>query len=141
MEILIGRSALKVAVQVRDMSSELLPLDNSFIPFDILFKIGIAHFENQELTLKSLFTGLPHSEMGIRYHFRRLLANGWIELHPSKTDRRTKLVTATPRLLDQLMLLDLAFAKMVEQHGQDTDARLADANGLPSGSIGKPRAQ
>jgi hypothetical protein len=116
-------------------------LDNSFIPFDILFKIGIAHFENQELTLKSLFTGLPHSEMGIRYHFRRLLANGWIELHPSKTDRRTKLVTATPRLLDQLMLLDLAFAKMVEQHGQDTDARLADANGLPSGSIGKPRAQ
>jgi hypothetical protein len=141
MEILIGRSALKVAAQVRDMSSELLPLDNSFIPFDILFKIGIAHFENQELTLKSLFTGLPHSEMGIRYHFRRLLANGWIELHPSKTDRRTKLVTATPRLLDQLMLLDLAFAKMVEQHGQDTDARLADANGLPSGSIGKPRAQ
>ena len=124
------------------MSSELLPLDNSFIPFDILFKIGIAHFENQELTLKSLFTGLPHSEMGIRYHFRRLLANGWIELHPSTTDRRTKLVTATPRLLDQLMLLDLAFAKMVEQHGPDTDARLADANnGLPSGSIGKPRAQ
>ena len=141
MEILIRRSALQVAVQVRDMSSELLPLDNSFIPFDILFKIGIAHFENQELTLKSLFTGLPHSEMGIRYHFRRLLANGWIELHPSTTDRRTKLVTATQRLLDQLMLLDLAFAKMVEEHGPDTDARLADANGLPSGSIGKPRAQ
>lgn len=123
------------------MSSELLPLDNSFIPFDILFKIGIAHFENQELTLKSLFTGLPHSEMGIRYHFRRLVANGWIEMHPSTTDRRTKLVTATPRLLDQLMLLDLAFAKMVEQHGQDTDARLADATGLPIGSIDNPCAQ
>ena len=127
--------------QAQDMSSELLPLDNSFIPFDILFKIGIAHFENQELTLKSLFTGLPHSEMGIRYHFRRLVANGWIELQPSTTDRRTKLVTATPRLLDQLMLLDLAFAKMVEQHGQDTNARVADATGLPSGSIDNPRAQ
>lgn len=123
MEIHIGRSALKVAVRVRDMSCELLPLDNSFIPFDILFKIGIAHFENQELTLKSLFTGLPHSEMGMRYHFKRLLANGWIELHPSTTDRRTKLVIATRKLVDQLALLDQAFAAVVEQHEPDSQGQ------------------
>lgn len=123
------------------MSAELLPLDNSFIPFDILFKIGIAHSEQQELTLKSLFTGLPHSEMGIRYHFRRLLANGWIELQPSTKDRRTKLVIATPKLLDQLMALDLAFAKMVKQHEPDTQAKVAGTTGLPSGSTDNPRAQ
>ena len=141
MEILIGRSTLEVAVQVRYMSAELLPLDNSFIPFDILFKIGIAHFDNQELTLKSLFTGLPHSEMGMRYHFKRLLANGWIELHPSTTDRRTKLVTATPKLLNQLALLDQAFVNVAGQDLPDTDPKLTDANGLLNGSIGKPRAQ
>jgi hypothetical protein len=113
-------------------------LDNSLIPFDILFKIGIAHLEDQDLTLKSLFTGLPHSEMGMRYHFRRLLANGWIELHPSQTDRRAKLVTPTRKLLDRLALLDVAFGKMVEQQVPDTDARLASTQKLSSESTHNP---
>lgn len=98
------------------MSAEFLPLDNSFIPFDLLLRIGIAHFENNNLTVKSLFAGLPHSEMGIRYHFCRLLAKGWIEVHPSTSDRRSKLVIPTSKLLDQLMLLDQEFAKVMKQH-------------------------
>ena len=140
MEIPIGRSALTVAVQVRDISAKCLPLENSFIPFDMLFKIGLAHFEKQDLTLKSLFTGLPHSEMGMRYHFRRLLADGWIEVRPSPSDRRAKLVIATPKLLDQLALIDLAFAKMVEQHLPDSDAKLAGTNTMRKGTRDNPRA-
>jgi hypothetical protein len=112
----MGHNALKVALDVRTLSAELLPLDNSFIPFDLLFKIGLAHIDNNELTLKSLFADLPHSEMGMRYHFRRLLANGWIELHPSVSDRRSKLVAPTSKLVSQLMVLDQEFAKLVEQH-------------------------
>jgi hypothetical protein len=108
------------------MSSELLPLDNSFITFDLLVKIGLAHTENDELTLKALFTGLPHSEMGMRYHFRRLLANGWIELHPSPYDRRSKRVIATSKLLGQLMLLDQEFFKSVEQHMKSLDGNSSD---------------
>jgi hypothetical protein len=98
------------------MSAELLPLDNSFISFDLLFKIGLAHIENDELTLKVLFAGLPHSEMGMRYHFRRLLANGWIEVQPSPHDRRSKRVIATCKLLEQLAQLDQRFAEAVYQH-------------------------
>lgn len=116
MEDTIGRTALKIAQDIRTMSAELLPLDNSFIPFDLLFKIGLAHIESDELTLKALFTGLPHSEMGMRYHFRRLLANGWIEVQPSPHDRRSKRVIATCKLLEQLTLLDQRFVEAVDQH-------------------------
>jgi hypothetical protein len=108
------------------MSAELLPLDNSFIPFDLLFKIGLAHIENDELTLKALFTGLPHSEMGMRYHFRRLIANGWVEVHPSPSDRRSKRVIATSKLLNQLELLDQGFVKAVEHHMKSLDVISSD---------------
>jgi hypothetical protein len=117
----IGHTALKVALHVRTMSAELLPLNNSFITFDLLFKIGLAQIENNELTLKALFMDLPHSEMGMRYHFRRLLANGWIEVHPSPCDRRSKRVFATDKLLDRLRLLDKGFFKAVEQHMKNLD--------------------
>jgi hypothetical protein len=122
----IGLTALKVALDVRTMSDELLPLYNSFIPFDLLFKIGLAHIENNELTLKGLFTGLPHSEMGMRYHFRRLIANGWIEVHPSLNDRRSKRVIATCKLLDQLKLLDQGLVKAFEQHMKNLDSASLD---------------
>ncbi len=126
MENTIGHTALKVALHVRTMSAELLPLDNSFIPFDLLFKIGLAHIENDELTLKALFTGLPHSEMGMRYHFRRLLANGWIEVQPSPHDRRSKRVIATCKLLEQLTLLDQRFVEAVDQHMKSLDGASSD---------------
>ena len=123
MEFNIAYSALRVAVSIRLTSSALLPLDNSFIPFDLLIRIGIAYFECNELTLKSLFTGLPHSEMGMRYHFKRLLSNGWIEVLPSKTDKRSKLVIPTSKLLDQLTLLDQEFSKFVQQHTLDINTK------------------
>ena len=126
MEDTIEHTALKIAQDARTISAELLPLDNSFIPFDLLFKIGLAHIENDELTLKALFTGLPHSEMGMRYHFRRLLANGWIEVQPSPHDRRSKRVIATDKLLDQLRLLDQGFFKAVEQHMKSLDGASSD---------------
>jgi hypothetical protein len=115
-EVTIGRDSLKIAADIRTISGELLPLDNSFIPFDLLLKIGLAHLNNDDLTLKSLFASLPHSEMGIRYHFRRLLANGWIEVHTAPSDRRFKLVVPTSKLLDQLTLLDQEFTKLMKQH-------------------------
>jgi hypothetical protein len=114
MELLITRNALQVAIKVRNKSAELLPLDNSLIPFDLLFKIGLAHADNQDLTLKSLFSGLPHSEMGMRYHFRRLLLNGWIEVYQSKNDRRSKLVLPAKKLLHQFYILDKEFINLSE---------------------------
>lgn len=114
MEVNIAHNALKVAINVRTVSAELLPLDGSFISFDLLFRIGLAHIDEDDLTLKSLFTGLPHSEMGMRYHFRRLIVNGWIEVHPSKKDRRSKLVFPTKKLIDQFLILEKEFLKIVD---------------------------
>ena len=112
----IAHSNLIVAFRIRLASSDLLPLDNSFIPFDLLFKVGMSHFDCRELTLKSLFTGLPHSEMGMRYHLKRLISNGWIELLPSKNDKRSKLVIPTCKFLGQLVLLEQEFSKFLQQH-------------------------
>lgn len=54
--------------------------------------------------------------MGMRYHFSRLLANGWIEVHPSPTDRRSKRVFPTTKLLEKLQLLDQGIIEAVELH-------------------------
>lgn len=113
------------------MSARHLPIDNSFIPFDLLFKVGLAYIDNDQLTLKSLFAGLPHSEMGMRYHLRRLLVGGWVELHSSDADRRSKLIRPSQKLLDQLALLESELMVLVQQHlTTERNILLADLKGL-----------
>jgi hypothetical protein len=59
----------------------------------------------KELTVKALFATLPYSDMGLRYHFRKLVDTGWIELHAVNGDARVKQVKPTEKLSKQFGLL------------------------------------
>ena len=62
----------------------------------------------KELTVKALFATLPYSDMGQRYHFRKLVENGWIELHAIDGDARVKQVKPTEKLKNHFEMLSHA---------------------------------
>ena len=43
--------------------------------------------------------------MGLRYHFRKLVNSGWIELQKSNIDSRSKHVIPTDKLFNQFELI------------------------------------
>lgn len=89
---------------IRKQSAAHLPIGHSFIPYDILIAVVDSHTNNEELTVKALFASLPYSDMGLRYHFRKLLNNGWIELQPMNGDKRAKQIKPTEKLSNQFGL-------------------------------------
>ena len=99
-------AGIKLVKKIRCASEKHLPLNNSLIPLDLLIQIALSDIVDEELSIKSLFSSIPHSEMGIRYHLRRLLEDGWVEIHTKRHDRRTKFVTSKPILLHNLELLE-----------------------------------
>ncbi len=103
---------LQIAVDIREKSTRHLPIDNSLIPFDLIFRVGLAHTRNEDLAVKALFSDLPHSEMGMRYHFKRLLDRGWIVLHSSQSDKRSKIVKPTEKLLERLSEFDVDIGRI-----------------------------
>jgi hypothetical protein len=60
---------------------------------------------NDPLTVKALFTALPYSDMGLRYHYRRLVTSGWIEVKPSSKDKRNKTLIPTLKLMQAFDLI------------------------------------
>ena len=91
-------------VFIRKQSINHLPIGHSFIPYDILITVVESHTNNEELTVKALFASLPYSDMGLRYHFRKLLNDGWIELQPMNGDKRVKQIKPTEKLSNQFGL-------------------------------------
>ena len=89
---------------IRKQSAAHLPIGHSFIPYDILITVVESHTNNEELTVKALFASLPYSDMGMRYHFRKLLNDGWIELQPMNGDKRVKQIKPTEKLSNQFEL-------------------------------------
>lgn len=89
---------------IRKQSAAHLPIGHSFIPYDILITVVESHTNNEELTVKALFASLPYSDMGLRYHFRKLLNDGWIELQPMNGDKRAKQIMPTEKLSNQFEL-------------------------------------
>lgn len=124
MKLLYNPNFLSVIIEMRARAAKYLPIDNSLIPFDLLFKISMAHWAGTELTIKSLFADLPHSEMGMRYHYRRLLEKGWIQVFPSPSDKRSKVVVPTNKLLERLVKLDLEIGDLVLSGGSDPGVTL-----------------
>lgn len=86
-------------IRLRGLTSLHLPIGHSFIPYDILLAVAHASTSNDPLTVKALFTALPYSDMGLRYHYRRLVASGWIEVKPSPKDKRNKALVPSLRLM------------------------------------------
>jgi hypothetical protein len=90
---------------VRKQSAAHLPIGHSFIPYDILVTVMDSFSNDRELTVKALFATLPYSDMGLRYHFRKLVDSGWIELHAVSGDARVKQIKPTDKLSKQFALL------------------------------------
>jgi len=70
-----------------------------------LLQVCAAHEMNERISIKGLFSKLPFSDMGIRYHFERLVKDGWIELTPDRTDGRVKLAVPSEKLIERFRAL------------------------------------
>ena len=93
---------IDLITQIRKISQQNLPVDTSFIPYDILVFLYKAHANAQTINLKEFFLLFKHSEMGVRYHLKRLVSDGWITLVENPEDHRSKLVVVSPKFIEQM---------------------------------------
>ena len=98
-------SVVATLALIRKQSAAHLPIGHSFIPYDILVTVLDSFTSDKGLTVKALFATLPYSDMGLRYHFRKLVDSGWIELHAVNGDARVKQVKPTDKLSKHFELL------------------------------------
>lgn len=101
----LRKQAVDVLFNVRQHITNNLPVGNSFLPLDILLAVLRESSKNELLTVKRLFASLPHSHTGLRYHFDKLLVEGWLELEAVDCDKRIKIVKPTVKLTTQFDLM------------------------------------
>jgi hypothetical protein len=87
--------------QLRHEISKSLPIENSLIPLDLLLEASIGNDLNNH-SIKSLFISLPHSNMGLRYYFQKLIDSNFLEINKSEADKRIKIVAPSRRLPRQV---------------------------------------
>jgi len=95
-------------MKVREVTAEHLPISHSIIPYQILLVVMFYHIRNDELSVKQLFNSGAFSEMGNRYHFKKLIQSDWIILKDHPKDFRLKLIKPSEKLM-------MAFANISEQ--------------------------
>jgi hypothetical protein len=95
-------------MKVREVTAEHLPISHSIIPYQILLVVMYYHIRNDELSVKQLFNSGAFSEMGNRYHFKKLIQSDWIILKEHPKDFRLKLIKPSEKLM-------MAFASISEQ--------------------------
>jgi hypothetical protein len=81
-------------LKFRVLIHKYLGINSSLIPFDILLLV-MMNDGVQDVTIKSLLAGLTHSQTGVRYHLKRLIAEDWLVLHKGEADKRNTFVTLT----------------------------------------------
>lgn len=113
MDIKQQQNVVATLALIRKHSAAHLPIGHSFIPFDILITVVESFTNQKELTVKALFATLPYSDMGLRYHFRKLVETGWIELHAVSGDARVKQIKPTEKLSKNFGLLSAEISKIV----------------------------
>lgn len=84
---------------LRGCDKKILPIANSLVAYDLLMQIVIVYKTNQTITVKSLFSSLPHSYTAVRYHYKRLLKEEWIKLRSDDIDARVKYIEPTDKLI------------------------------------------
>ena len=92
--ILDTRSISSRLFKFRVLIHRYLGIHSSLIPFDILLLV-MMNDGVQDVTIKSLLAGLSHSQTGVRYHLKRLIAEDWLVLHKGELDKRNTFVTLT----------------------------------------------
>ncbi len=81
---------------------ENLPIENSLIAYDLILLLSIHSYSNNKISVKNLFSSLPHSPTAIRYHYQRLINDGWIEHYLDAKDRRIKYVQPTTKFIETI---------------------------------------
>jgi DNA-binding MarR family transcriptional regulator len=84
----------------RQMIGQHLPINQSLLRFDLLMTV-LKEANKDDLTVKRLFATFGHSQTGLRYNYRQLILDGWIELQTDKNDNRCKLVKPSKKLISQ----------------------------------------
>ena len=92
-------------MHAREVTRMHLPIDHSFIPYEMMLIVILHYLREEELTVKRLFNSGSFSEMGNRYHFRKLLEKEWISLQDHPSDSRLKLILPTPKLLSSFEVI------------------------------------
>lgn len=86
-------------IQLRKWIYLNLPIEDSFIAYDLLLIIANAFTNTQQLTVKQLFSSLPHSYSAIRAHYMRLIDRGLIQHDPNPEDKRVKYIKPSDKLI------------------------------------------
>jgi DNA-binding MarR family transcriptional regulator len=105
-------AAAKLLKETRRVTATHLPIGHSFIPYDILLYLFYCKSASEEVTVKSIFASTAYSDMGTRYHFNRLVANGWIELVANEKDTRMKVCRPTDKFISRFELIAKELARV-----------------------------
>jgi hypothetical protein len=89
----------EMLMQIKEVTKTHLPIGHSFIPYEMMLIVILHYLKGEELTVKRLFNSGSFSEMGNRYHFKKLIDKDWIILKDHPTDSRLKLIFPTSKLL------------------------------------------
>ncbi|CAN1502655.1 hypothetical protein MCEKH45_00547 [Methylophilaceae bacterium] len=86
-------------IALRHWCAGNLPIENSYVAYDLLLIVAEASTANRKLTVKNLFNSAPHSYTAVRMHYKRLVNDGWFELVEDEQDRRVKYVVPTKQFI------------------------------------------
>ena len=82
-----------------------LKFDTSLIP--LLIILLVISKKKEKITIKILMTELPFSEMGIRYHLRKLIFKKILKLKKDSNDARKKIILPTGKFYEILKLIEI----------------------------------
>jgi DNA-binding MarR family transcriptional regulator len=72
----------------------------------------------REVTIKFLLSGLSHSQTGVRYHLKRMIAEGWLALSKGELDKRNTFVTLTTRSRIALSKVEIELSDTMKKDGR-----------------------
>lgn len=84
---------------LRRWCAENLPIENSYVAYDLLLTVAEAAAAEHKLTVKHLFNSVPHSYTAVRMHYKRLVNDGWFELVADEKDHRVKYIVPTNQFI------------------------------------------
>lgn len=86
--------------KLRRWVEENLPIENSLIAYDLILLLSTHDYANSHITVKQLFSSLPHSATAVRSHYLRFVNDGWIEHYPAPKDKRIKYIKPTAKFIE-----------------------------------------
>jgi DNA-binding MarR family transcriptional regulator len=96
-------SVIRYLVALRNCSKENLPLNDSLVAYDLILFIAIQYGERQPLSVKQLFSSLPHSYSAVREHYNRLLNDGYVIHKQDEKDKRIKYIEPTEKFIGSVV--------------------------------------